>query len=98
MEGPRTSPTAPSPCQNSTQSSMMNSRPTHPPTPEVVVGVVRWGAGGRSRMKSWGSFVLAGHTRRLFLINSDVRKNKQSTNPANYALFYLILGRGGDGV
>lgn len=46
-------------------------------------------------MKSWWeSFVLTGHTRRLFLINSDVRKNKQSTDPANYALFYLMLRRG----
>lgn len=38
--------------------------------------------------------MLGGHTRRLFLINSDVRKNKQSADPANYALFYLILRRG----
>lgn len=45
-------------------------------------------------MKRRGSFVLAGHTRRLFLINSDVRKNKQSADPANYALFYLIRGGG----
>lgn len=35
------------------------------------------------------------HTRGLFLINSDVRKNKQIDDPANYALFYLILKAGG---
>lgn len=45
-------------------------------------------------MKSWGSSALAGHTRCLFLINSNVRKNKQNTDLANYALFYLILRRG----
>lgn len=54
----------------------------------------------QSKMKSWGSSALAGHTRRLFLINPDVRKNKQNTDPANHALFYLILrrGKGADGV
>lgn len=77
---------------------MINSSPT----PEVVVVVVG-GVGEEEEEQdeeAGGVLCLGGHTRRLFLINSDVRKNKQSADPTNYALFYLILRRGvgGNGV
>lgn len=68
---------------------------TPTPSPEAVVG--RGGAG----RGAGGALQLRGHTRRLLLINSDVRNNKHSADPANSALFYLIFffflagGRGG---